>query len=202
MYIDMVGMWVMAVLLGQVWGLFFTLEPKLERCVGVLLAGKKEFAGAYLFTGQDEQNVIARLKSPQGYILHQSQRGVKEGKFELESKEEGIYRLCFRSTDNTEKIISFELAAKEGRKDLEVVTDSELEPLTNGLRSMGRVFDLIYRNIHFYQLRERTHRDLTERTCDRILWSAVGKMASLGAICLVQIYILKSLFKAKAEQAV
>lgn len=192
----------MAVLLGQVWGLFFTLEAKLERCVGVALDSKKEFTGAYLFTGENEQNVIARLKSPQGYILHQSQRGVKEGKFELTSKEEGIYRLCFRATDNTQKIISFELAAKEDKKELAVVTDTELEPLTNGLRAMGRVFDLIYRNIHFYQLRERTHRDLTERTCDRILWSAVGKMVSLGAICLVQIYILKSLFKAKAEQAV
>ena len=190
----------MAVLLGQTWGLFFPLEPRVERCVGVILAEKKEFAGAYLFTGENEQNVIARLKSPQGYILHQSSRGTKEGKFELESKEEGIYRLCFRATDNIQKIISFELAAKEDKKDL--VTDSELGPLTQGLRTMGRVFDLIYRNIHFYQLRERTHRDLTERTCDRILWSAIGKMATLGAICLVQVYILKSLFRAKAEQAV
>ena len=193
---------VLVLLLTQSWGLFFTLDPAVERCIGVHLPSKREFAGAYLFAGENEDNVLARVKSPQGYILHQSSSGVKEGKFELESKEEGIYRLCFRTKDLIQKIVSFEFAAKESKKDQEAVTDTELAPLTNGLRSMGRVFDAVYRNIHFYQLRERTHRDLTERTCDRILWSAVGKMVTLGALCLVQIYILKALFKAKESQPV
>lgn len=191
-----------ALLLVGVHALFFTLDPKLERCLGIPLPEKKGFTGAFLFTGENEENVIARVKSPNGYILYQSPRNVKEGKFDLESKEEGIYRLCFKATDNKTKIISFEMSEKDVKKDFDVVMETDMEPLTQGLRAMGRVFDLIYRNIHFYQLRERTHRDLTERTCDRILWSAIGKMVTLGAICLIQISILKNLFNAKASQPV
>ena len=155
-----------------------------------------------MFTGVYEENVIARVKSPSGYILHQNPRFTREGKFNLTSSEDGVHRLCFRGTDNAEKIISFDFGLRDEKKDPELVTDDELRPLSIGLNVMGKKFDIIYRNIHFYQLRERTHRDLTERTCDRILWSAIGKMGILGVICLVQIYILKALFSAKSGPAV
>lgn len=196
------ALWLALLCVGQAWGLFFTLEPKIERCIGISLMESMSFSGTYVFTGTHERNVIARVKSPQNFIMHQSPRGAREGVFELTSQDAGIHKLCFRTTDHVAKIISFHLEKKETQADELVITEEDMHPLTATLSAMGRRYDAVYRNVHFYQLRERTHRDLAEQTCDRILWCALVKVCILVVIALVQVKTMKGLLSSKSSQGV
>ena len=100
------------------------------------------------------------------------------------------------------KIISFDISQKELLKKNDTVVDSDVEPLEASLLQMGRHYNSISRNIQFYQLRERTHRDLAEQTCDRVLWCAIVKMVVLSLISLTQVYTMKGMLGSKATQTI
>jgi hypothetical protein len=97
-------------------------------------------------------------------------------------------------------VISFDyrhwdLADSEG-----LASEEHLKPLENELRVLSNKLDSVYRNINFYERREKTHRDLIERTCDRVLWSVLGKIVILSSIAFTQIYMLKTTFDDKGPK--
>ena len=97
--------------------------------------------------------------------------------------------------DKVEKTISFEFGLDDDNQDEESLLGTEnIDPLSNSLRDLGKQLDGVYRNIHFYQRREKVHRDLTEQTCDRVMMSAVIKMVVLALVGFLQIYILRGFF--------
>jgi len=188
-------------LLGVVHALYFTLPGYQQLCFGLTVGKGGSFHGAYVVSGQGERNVLVRVVAPEGTVQFTSPPRSNEGSFELISSEGGTHNLCFRVADSTQKTIAFEYTAAEA-KEAELATETELDPLQDSISVMAKSMDKVYRNIHFFERRERVHRDLTERTCDRVLWSALVKMFVLAIITCVQVYVLRGFFDSKTAKPV
>jgi hypothetical protein len=136
-----------------------------------------------VISGKGEENVITRVSNPMGRIEYMSPRKSKEGKFQGVAKDAGMHALCFRTIDKESKVVSFEFGLDEdGPSEDHLAKDSSIDPLSNSLRSLSKQLDSVYRNVHFYQRREKVHRDLTEQTCDRVVASAIVKMIVLAVV--------------------
>lgn len=169
--------------------LYFPLDYRQERCIGLDLTLNQAFSGAYIVSGQGENNVMVRVETPSRQVLYHSPPKTREGKFELISTEKGKHRLCFKAFDRWPKNVSFEFTTPKGEKEL--LTDQELLPLYEETIAMRKGYDTIQRNIRFTKQQEITHRDLTERTCDRVLWCALLKIAVLVFVSGVQVVVLR-----------
>jgi hypothetical protein len=184
-------------------GLFFTLEPGREQCFSLTVGKGHSFGGAYLISGKGEEFVMTRVYSPSNKIVYNNTPKTKEGEFKLNSAEGGIYKLCFRPIDSSPKVISFEFEHEwDELDDDDFATEEALRELGTSVRELFKNLHTISRNIHFFERRERTHRDLTEQTCDRVAWSGLVKMLVLGVITFTQIFMLKRLFENKKPNSV
>jgi len=190
-----------AVLLSLASALYFTLPGYQQLCFGLTVSKGSSFHGAYVVSGQNERNVLVRVVAPGGSVQFTSPPRSNEGSFDLTSAEGGTHDLCFRVADSTQKSIAFEYLIAEN-KEAELATETELDPLQDSIGVMARSMDKIYRNVHFFERRERVHRDLAERTCDRVLWSALVKMFVLAIITCVQVYVLRGFFDSKTAKPV
>ena len=175
----------------------FTLEGAEPRCFNQLVDEGKDLSGAYVISGINDLEVVTTVVDSHGQAVYTSQPGTREGKFDSKADARGFYRLCFQTNDGSSKSISFEFYIQEGLQEENVATQEELNPLRSSLRKLSRNLDTVYRNIQFYERRERTHRDLAEITCDRVMLSAIIKMIVLVAISLAQIYMLRIFFNNK-----
>lgn len=178
-----------AVLLAVASALYFPLDYRAERCFGLKLPAAQPFSGAYLVTGQGERNVLSRLESPSKRVLYHGTPKSHEGKFELTSEEEGLHRFCFKAFDRWPKNVSLEFTTPQVEPELP--TEEMLEPLYKEVKRMQRALETVMRNVQFTKQQERTHRDLTESTCDRVLWCAIIKVVVLSVVTVVQISVLK-----------
>lgn len=170
--------------------LYFPLDYRVERCLGIdLLSPTQAFSGAYMVSGQGENNVMVRVEAPSKHVLYHSTPKSREGKFDLVSEEPGRHRLCFKAFDRWPKNISFELQTT--KPEPELLSDKELLPLLQDTVVMKRGYETIQRNIRFTKQQERTHRDLTERTCERVVWCALVKVVVLGLVAVLQVVVLR-----------
>ncbi|OMJ75759.1 hypothetical protein SteCoe_25023 [Stentor coeruleus] len=186
------------VVLSLVNGISFTLEGKgALRCFSQYVNTGKELSGAYVVSGEKDQNVLTTVVDPNGRIVHTSQARSREGKFEIKADKDSVYKLCFQSKDKTPKSISFDVYSQEGLQEENFATQDEITPLRTTFRRVSRNLDTVYRNIQFYERRERTHRDLAEVTCDRVLFCGIIKMVVLALISFAQIWIMRTLFNNK-----
>jgi hypothetical protein len=190
-----------AVLLTVAQALYFTLPGYQQLCFGLTVGKGGSFHGTYVISGQGERNVLVRVVAPGGIVQFTSPPRTSEGSFDLTSTEGGTHDLCFRVADSTQKTIAFEYSASE-IKEAELATEMELDPLQDSIAVMAKSMDKVYRNIHFFERRERVHRDLAERTCDRVLWSALVKMFVLAIITCLQVYVLRGFFDSKTSKPV
>lgn len=179
--------------------LFFTLPGRIEKCIQVQTVRGADVWGAYVISGEGDTMVISRVHQPDDTVIWQNQRNTREGSFEFVSENGGIYKLCFRALDAISKTVSFEFTSQDKSELKALAKEEELAPLSEGLVQLTRELDKIYRNIHFYERREKVHRDLSERTCERVLWTSVIKMGVLASISGFQIYMLKSFFNSNAK---
>lgn len=191
-----------AYLLSVAQAVFFTLPGHMEQCYLVTTAKGHEISGAYVISGDGDQNVITRVFGPDANVAYQSERKSREGQFEMISTNGGQYKLCFRAIDGSPKTVSFEFQTAIKIYDNKLAHEEELNPLNDGLIQITKRLDMIYRNIHFYERREKVHRDLSERTCDRVIYGALLKIFVLGLISLLQIYMLRSFFANKNSSRV
>jgi hypothetical protein len=171
--------------LGLVQGIFFTLNSKTEFCIGVEVKKSKELWGDYVISGEGDKNVITTLYDPKNIVEYISEKDTREGKFAIKKPAGGIHRTCFKATDGVQKTVSLEINTEEPPED-KVITEEEIEPFQINLKRALRSIESINRNLHFYQRREKVHRDLTEKTCDRVLWTAVIKLLTIFSISLLQ----------------
>ena len=184
-------MWVFTTLLVAVSAMYFPLDYRTERCFGLLLPPNHPFSGAYLVSGQGENNVMTRVESPTKRVMYHGAPKTHEGKFELTSAEEGRYRFCFKAFDRWPKNVSFDYKAVKKEETADLPSEEEITPLRQDVQKMKQAFDAVARNVQFTKQQERTHRDLTERTCDRVLWCAILKIAVLSLVSFLQISVLK-----------
>lgn len=105
--------------------------------------------------------------------------------------------MCFKALDRHSKTVSFEFTSQEEAEEGSLATEEELTPLRNGLKQLSKKLDSVYRNLHFYERRERIHRDLIEQTCDRVLWAGLSKMLVLISVSCLQVYLLRGFFEGK-----
>jgi hypothetical protein len=183
--------------------LFFTLEAGKEQCFTLAVGKGHSFGGAYLISGKGEEAVMTRVYSPSNKMLYSNTPKTKEGEFKLTSSDGGIHKLCFRPMDAQPKVISFEFEHEwDELDDEDFATEEALVELGGSVRELFKNLHTISRNIHFFERREKTHRDLTEQTCDRVAWSGLVKMLVLGAITFTQILMLKRLFENKQGSSV
>lgn len=192
----------LTMLIGTASALFFNLPGKSEQCFSVNLSRGAEIWGAYVVSGEGDQNVLTRVTGPDGRVHYQSKPKTREGSFELNPEPAGEYRLCFQAKDKNAKTISFEFSSQDKPADDKLATEEEINPFKETLRQLSRNLDSIYRNIHFYERREKIHRDLAERTCDRVLWTAMGKILVLCVISFTQIFMLRRFFESKKSTGV
>lgn len=175
-----------------------TIEGKgTIKCYYQYVNSGNELNGAYVISGEKDQNVLTTLTDPNGKTLYKSPMRSREGKFDFKADKDSKYKLCFQSADATPKSISFEMFSQDGLQEENFATQDEVAPLRASFRKVSKNLDTVYRNIQFYERRERTHRDLTETTCDRVLFSGVIKMVILALISLSQIWMMRSLFNNK-----
>jgi len=171
---------------------YFSLPGHKEQCFSLSVGKGNKLYGAFIVSGKGDENMIARVFSPDGKVDYQSPRKSREGNFEITSDSGGKHKLCFKSIDSNTKNVSFEF---DTRPEIEVdKLATEVEPLTLKLTGVSAQLDTVYRNIHFYERRERVHRDLIEQTCDRVLWSALLKILVLATVVAAQVVVFRGLF--------
>lgn len=180
--------------------MYFVLPGQTTQCFGMSVTTGHKIWGDYLVSGFGEDKVITRVTTPSKLIEYEGAHLSSEGKFEIVAKETGAYNLCFKNLDSNPNVINFDyrhwdLADSEG-----LASEEHLKPLEDELRVLSNKLDSVYRNINFYERREKTHRDLIERTCDRVLWSVLGKVVILSSIAFTQIYMLKTTFDDKGPK--
>ena len=176
------------------YGLSFVLPGQTEYCFSIDGIATRRIWGEYIISGVGDMNVLTRLFDSKKKIKFASESGTREGKLELIANENQLYELCFKSVDSDDKTVSFELSQNELSQVVTPVSNDGFEPLSDDLSESTSLLEGVYRNLQFYEERERINRDLTERTCDSILWSVLLKIAVLCGISLTQLYVLKGIF--------
>ena len=171
--------------------LFFTL-PFWEYCIALDVENSKDLWGAYVISGEGEKNVAIKLLDPQNTIEYTNVEDTREGKFHISNPKGGIHRLCFIPTDKLQKTVSFEMYTEESIEG-KLATDESIEPFHAALKKVSRNLEGIHRNFHFYQRREKIHREISERNCDKILWTAGFKFFILILISFLQLWGLKKI---------
>jgi emp24/gp25L/p24 family/GOLD len=182
-------------------GIYFTLSDKREYCIGVTVKNAKELWGQYIISGEGDKNVVITMKDSSDKLEFASKRNSREGKIHVKSPKEGTHSLCFKSKDSKPKAISFDVHSDE-TSDGKVATDDEIEPFQKSLKKVGRTVDIVYRNLRFYKLREKVHRDLSEKTCDRVIWATGFKVFSLVLVSLLQIWGLTKMISSSSSHKV
>ena len=180
---------------------FFSLPERKELCIGVEVRKTQDLWGAYVVSGAGDKNVIVTLRDPKNIVEFVNDPFSRDGKFHINKPTPGTHRLCFKATDGKPKTISFDLYTEEP-KEGNIATDGELEPIEVNLKKISRAVDNVSRNLHFYQRREKAHRDLSEKTCDRVLWVAGFKIFTLASISMLQIYALKKILTSSSSNKV
>jgi len=187
----------LVLLAGVCQGLFFTLEGNSEKCFSLRVRKGHEFWAAYVISGKGDRNVLTQIFESDGSIQYASPKKSREGSLELVSGKGGLHQMCFKALDRHSKTVSFEFTSQEEAEEGSLATEEELTPLRNGLKQLSKKLDSVYRNLHFYERRERIHRDLIEQTCDRVLWAGLSKMLVLISVSCLQVYLLRGFFEGK-----
>lgn len=182
------------VLISSCLAMFFTLPGHTEYCFSLDGKTSQKLWGAYIISGEGDMNVLSRLYNSQRKAKYISPKKTREGKFDIILDHDETYNFCFKSLDSYTKTISFEYSQDENKEELILAGEDQFQPINDEVLTASSLLESIYRNLHFYERRERVHRDLTEKTCDSILLSVLIKIIILCLLSLIQIYVLKSLF--------
>ena len=172
------------------------------RCLNQRVDQNSEVSVSYVISGENEQNVITNIMDPRGVVVFTNPPLSREGKYESRSPTFGMYRLCFQSKDHASKSISFEFYLQDGLQEEKMATQDEITPIRTNFRKLSRNLDSVYRNIQFYERREKIHRDLAEVTCDRVLYSGIVKIVVACVVSVAQGWILKGFFSNKNANTV
>lgn len=188
--------WLFLAVLPLSQAIFFELKE--DQCFKEYVVQDQEFWSNYVISGKGDQNVLVQVFSPDKVVLYKSSPKSRQGTFNYVATQSGYYELCFSLLDKQPKTVSINFSS-EVQEDW--ATEGEIEPLRNNLKHLSRNLDTVFRNINFYERREKIHRDLTERTCDRVLWSGVFKILVLCGISFTQVIMLTKFF-AKTSQSI
>ena len=172
--------------------LFTTLPGYTEYCFFVDGKSGQKLWGEYVISGEGDLNVLTRFFDSMKKPKYTGAKGTREGKFEFTLTSDEYHELCFKAQDGDPKVISFEFSQEDPVTHL--AAEDHFQPIEDEVKMTSRLLETVYRNLHFYERRERVHRDLTERTCDNILRSVLVKIVVLCCISLTQIYVLRGLF--------
>jgi hypothetical protein len=172
--------------------LFTNLPGYTEYCFFIDGKAGQKIWGEYVISGEGDMNVLTRFFDSVKKPKYSSPKGTREGKFEFLLTNDEYHELCFKALDADVKVISFEFSQEDQVSTL--AAEDHFQPIEDEVKMTSRLLETVYRNLHFYERRERVHRDLTERTCDNILRSVLVKVVVLCGISLVQIYVLRGLF--------
>jgi hypothetical protein len=172
------------------------------RCFNQKVDSGNDVSISYVVSGEKEHNVITTVMDTRGLIAYNNPPMTREGKFEAKASSSGVYRLCFQSKDASPKSISFDFYLQDGLQEEKMATQDEINPIRSNFRRLSRNLDTVYRNIQFYERREKTHRDLAEQTCDRVLFSGLIKIVVLFLVSIGQAYILRGFFNNKPANSV
>ena len=181
-------MWRTLFMLALAEGLYFQLPGNSKRCLTESVGPGATITGEFVVSGIAEALVLTRLYDPDGKIAFKNPIGKAEGRFELQSPAGGNYQLCFQAFDRAAKTISFDLQSTVSG--LEFASEADLDPLEVTIDEIAKHTDRVLRNLKFFQLRERVHRDLTERTCTNVAWSGLAKVVVLLAVAVTHGVVL------------
>lgn len=171
-----------------------------KKCFSLYSESKSEVTMTYIISGKKDQSIFTTLANPVGALLYASPPRTREGKLEIRVQQTGTYFLCFESKDSSSKTISFDFFPSNTQEDLQFLTGSQTISLKISLHKLGGQFDSVFRNLQFYESREKIHRDLTEKTCNLIFNVILFKTLVLTLVTLGQLSVLKGFFSAKLTQ--
>jgi emp24/gp25L/p24 family/GOLD len=176
------------------YSVFFTLPGFVEYCFFLDGVESQKIWGAYVISGPGDTNVLTRVFDRVKKPKYTSPKETREGKFVIEVGETQTYELCFKALDFEDKIVSFEFSQDTLIAKNQPANQDEFDPLTDDIEALSKSLESVYMNIQFYERREKVHRDITEKTCDNILWSVLIKIVVLCVLSLTQVVVLKGLF--------
>ena len=183
-------------LISSAFALNFNIPGHTETCIGIEVDKNQEFWGGYVISGDGDKNVITTILDPNKIIEYISAEKSREGTFKINKPSVGIHKICFKSLDAFLKTVSFDINTGDIMPE-KLASGENIEPIQMNLRRVSRQLEGVTRNLHFYQRREKVHRDLSEKTCDRILWAAGFKFITIFLLFFLQIWGLTKLLNSK-----
>ncbi|CAG8498817.1 2168_t:CDS:2 [Paraglomus brasilianum] len=117
------------------------------------------------------------------------------GTFSVGAQDDGRYTYCFSNemSSVTDKSVSFNVHGI-----VYIPEDSShTDPVEKEIRELADNLAAIKDEQAYLVIRERTHRNTAESTNDRVKWWSLFQFGVLIAVCLWQVYYLKSFFEVK-----
>eukprot|EP01016_Furgasonia_blochmanni_P033923 TRINITY_DN3605_c0_g1_i3.p1 TRINITY_DN3605_c0_g1~~TRINITY_DN3605_c0_g1_i3.p1 ORF type:complete len:274 (+),score=65.02 TRINITY_DN3605_c0_g1_i3:36-824(+) len=174
--------------------LLVTLAPGAEEyCFITSMEKGFNLTGSYVVSGENEEFIQFQIIDQNGDVIvaHLNQR---ENEFAHEIFEEGKYKLCFELLDYSTKVVSFDFSVFESHYKKFAQADS-IQAIHQDVKRAYKQLEVIYRNQHFQQTREETHRKVLRDTEQRVKSCGIVKVLALIIITIGQVYVLTGFFK-------
>eukprot|EP01016_Furgasonia_blochmanni_P008535 TRINITY_DN13475_c0_g1_i1.p1 TRINITY_DN13475_c0_g1~~TRINITY_DN13475_c0_g1_i1.p1 ORF type:complete len:251 (-),score=56.00 TRINITY_DN13475_c0_g1_i1:46-798(-) len=176
--------------------IFITLSDQNPVCFWKIGWDGNNMTGSYVVSGYHEDEISFWIDNPENQTVHKTSR-VRDHNFNLPLLNYGKYRLCFQALDSTTKVISFDFATSESRTPQNVAAKDHVDEIYRDVKKSYKQLEIIYRNQHYQQVREETHRRTLKDTESKVQWCGLSKIFVLVAITALQIFVLTSFFKNK-----
>lgn len=176
------------------------LKGREEFCSEKSVVSGDNLSGNYLVSGYNEKSVSMIFYSPRNALLEHISHE-REGKFNVNTTEEGDYRVCFRNSDGKSVYVTFDLTVSETNKEKTLITQ-DLSDMFTEIRSAVKTTTSVRKNLDGQHYRAWQHNQSLSKLTSRIQWASFFKMVVMVIIAGGQMYMLTRLFRKKGKYAV
>jgi hypothetical protein len=143
-------------------------------------------------------DIDVRVYGPDGKVVYEQERQT-DGSFQFVATAAGEYRLCFGNTMSTVtgKTVSFHLYVGNALAQHHAAKKEHLNPLENSILKLSEHLHAVRDAQEYAKVRERTCRNTTESTNERVMWWSILETISLFAVGAFQIYQLRRFLEKK-----
>jgi len=178
-------------------GLITEVDPHKEECFYKDLEKDSSITFEFQVMSGGALDIDVLLSGPDGKTIY-SESKESEGEYMFNTESDGFYRFCFsnKMSTLTSKLISFNILDEEELISRPVKPE-DIDPLENAILQLSDGLHTIQAENKYMKLRERAHRNTSESTNSRVLWTSILEWAVLCGMSLWQIYYLRSFFEVR-----
>eukprot|EP00004_Rigifila_ramosa_P010300 TRINITY_DN22139_c0_g1_i1.p2 TRINITY_DN22139_c0_g1~~TRINITY_DN22139_c0_g1_i1.p2 ORF type:complete len:208 (-),score=66.79 TRINITY_DN22139_c0_g1_i1:42-665(-) len=180
-------------------GVSFYIEPHHEECMYEEAKQGDKLGVGFQVTQGGNLDIDFKVLDPGLVVLYAAEMQ-QEGRFTFTAERGGEYAFCFsnKMSQVTLKQVTLTLDLGDARDLQEIALQEHLTPLENTLAVLTDGLQTVQREQNYLRARERTHRQTSESTSERVLYWSLAEAAVLIAISVWQMFYLKRFFEVKA----